>query len=159
MAFVTGHLQFTVDIEGARELDRTLPGVLKRVSDWRPFFRKFLVEYRLTRVRLLRAEGAFDGEKRWPDLSAAYARWKAREYPGRTMLMRTGALARAASYPETSETAQQLVIAIANDYAIYHQSREPREKLPRRPLFSLTGREKTRMVGRLRRFIFDERAT
>ncbi|NUQ01235.1 MAG: phage virion morphogenesis protein [Armatimonadetes bacterium] len=149
-------IQFTVDIAGERQLSRTLHGLLGRVADWRPVFEAIAEDWSESRAATFGQEGAFEGGRKWAPLSERYARWKARHFPGMPILQRTGALQRATTQPVTELSAQQLVLTIDNDYAVYHQSPAPRQVLPRRPFASLTRLQRGRWVGILRRHIWGE---
>lgn len=79
-------------------------------------------------------EGGFGGE-RWAPLSSAYAIEKERQYPGRGILVRTGAMRQAASRPRRSVTATSLTLTIDDAKVEYHQQEDGQTgRLPRRPL-------------------------
>lgn len=78
--------------------------------------------------------GVFGGQ--WPRLSPAYAARKAKEYPGRPILVKTGKMQRSFEYD-----AKQTYVKISNEAPqfIYHQSTAPRLKLPRRAMMGVNG--------------------
>lgn len=153
----TGKATFTVDIAGDRELSRSLHGYLGRMTNLKPWLKKIHADWSDTMLRKFASEGAVEGEERWASLSEQYAAWKARKYPTGRILVATGALQQAAVLPETELTDTQLTMTIDVDYAIYHQSSEPRESnLPRRPFASLTGKQKSRWMRLLRQHLMDE---
>lgn len=92
-------------------------------------------------------EGARSGAA-WPSLSAAYAAWKDSAYPGRPLLVRTGAMrAQALDKARTlTVTARRLVYEVDDPKAIYHQRGEGH--LPQRRLVDLTAEDR-RQVDRI----------
>ncbi len=152
-----GKAHFSVDIAGDRELSRSLHGYLGRMQNLRPWLVKVHADWSATMLKKFASDGAAEGEAAWAPLSEQYAAWKARKYPGRGILVRTGALQQAAVMPDTELSDTQLRMTIDNDYAIFHQSSEPRESnLPRRPFASLTGKQKSRWMRLLRQHLMDE---
>lgn len=153
----TGRLSFSVDIDGDRELSRTLHGYLGRMTDLRPLWAFILTDWQFTQQNLFMAEGAYEGQERWAELSKRYAAWKRRKYPGRGILVRTGAMREATTDPDAEITDTSLTITVDSPYAIYHQSSRPRTShLPRRAFASLTGKQKSRWMGFLRRHLWEE---
>ncbi|NUQ01398.1 MAG: hypothetical protein HUU35_16265 [Armatimonadetes bacterium] len=150
------NVYFSVDIDGDRELSRTLHGYLASLKDLAPFFEDFADEWKATQRQVFASEGGYETEDdegnqtKWPELSAKYAAWKAQRFPGKPILQRTGDLLEAATNPTTDITPTSLTMTIESDYAIYHQSSRPRDRLPRRPFASLTRGQKTRLMRRLR---------
>lgn len=67
----------------------------------------------------------------WPRLSPKYSVWKAKHYPGRGPLVRTGAMQHAFDYSANSTSVH---IQNLMPYAKYHDSTAPRTKMPYRPL-------------------------
>ena len=84
---------------------------------------------------------ASEGRGGWPQLSEAYARWKARNYPGKGILELTGAYRSAATQIGApgnviTTTENSLTYGVEGlDYAIFHESGTNR--LPARPVFDL----------------------
>lgn len=84
---------------------------------------------------------ASEGRGRWPQLSEAYARWKAKHYPGKGILELTGAYRNAA----TQIGASGNVVEVGDDhltygvegleYPVFHESGT--ERMPARPVFEL----------------------
>ena len=84
---------------------------------------------------------ASEGRGGWPQLSEAYARWKARHYPGKGILELTGAYRNAA----TQIGAPHNIVEVGDDhltygvegldYPAFHESGTNR--LPARPVFDL----------------------
>ncbi len=148
----TFHISF--DIDGDRELSRKLHGMLGAVSDWSPAFAKVAADWSDTMDRKFAAEGNLEtGSEQagWAPLSPKYAAWKAKHYPGKGILQRTGALREAAVNPETTISPKRLRMVVNNPYGIYHQSSRPRSSnLPRRAWASFTAKQKARWVKAFR---------
>ena len=84
---------------------------------------------------------ASEGRGGWPQLSEAYARWKARNYPGKGILELTGAYRNAATqvgapYNVVEVGDDHLTYGVEGlDYPAYHETGTNR--LPARPVFDL----------------------
>ena len=154
----TGTFHISFDIDGDRELSRKLHGMLGAVSDWTPVWQTIQTDWSATMARKFDTEGAHeagtdaDGNPNpaWAPLSAKYAAWKAKHYPGMKILQRTGELRKASVDPETTITPTSLRLTVGSAYALYHQSSEPRSILPRRAFASLTAKQKSRWVKAFR---------
>jgi phage gpG-like protein len=88
------------------------------------------------------SQGALGQSGRWAPLQERYRAYKARTYPGRTILERSGRL-RASLQVQTGDTViettpQSLFFGTDVPYGIYHQSGSG---VPRRQIFSLTNRQ------------------
>lgn len=76
------------------------------------------------------SQGGVFGEI-WPDLNPIYAKRKAKLYPGAPILYITGTMERSFTYESDSNS---VVIGNSAPYFKYHQSTEPRTKMPYRPM-------------------------
>ena len=84
---------------------------------------------------------ASEGRGAWSQLSEAYARWKAKHYPGKGILELTGAYRRAA----TQIGAPHNIVEVGDDhltygvegldYSVFHEAGT--ERMPARPVFEL----------------------
>ena len=79
------------------------------------------------------SRGQFIGES-WPRLSDDYAARKAKKYPGRPVLVRTGEMQGGFKYESTG-----MSVTIYNPvpHFEYHQSTDPRTKIPRRAMIGI----------------------
>jgi hypothetical protein len=149
---VPGALNLHIEIEGRPQLDETLRGRMVALRDWRPFFRAFEKDWNATRAAIFRAQGAFEDQPQWADLSENYAKAKARMIgPDAGILVRSGELLGAILRPKEEMTETSLELTVENSYAIYHQSMGFRwSNLPRRPFYDFTDAERGRVMTLLR---------
>lgn len=75
---------------------------------------------------------ASKGRGSWPPLSADYAAWKAKAFPGRPLMVLHGDLREQLTGPKAilAETDRQLVLGTSIPYAVYHLGGP---KMPARP--------------------------
>lgn len=111
------------------------------LSDFTEFFVRVVEVVRRHLGKQFDTEGAYTGE-RWQELSEAYADWKETAFPGRPILVLTGALRSAAveGGPGSLEVVRPRQMAVGVDsavlpYARYHQSGMG---VPARPIMRLT---------------------
>lgn len=119
-----------IDVDD-RDAERRLRQLSLFLSDLRPFWP---VVTRLVRgwwSRQFETRGAFGGRP-WAPLSPAYREWKEKHYPGKPILVQTGALRRAASSPQRFVTPRTLTLVINDEKLEHHQEGGP--NLPARPL-------------------------
>lgn len=95
------------------------------------------------------AEGAFEERGKWAALSPAYAKWKARHFPGRKILELNGRLKNSLIMKGGPDnvleiTPDTLTVGTRVPYAIYHQTGTP--KMPQRKIIELTSAQKLRWV-------------
>lgn len=86
------------------------------------------------------SQGGALGEK-WEPLKQATKNRKAKMYPGAQPLVATGTMQKSfdAEYPD----ANSVMIGNTAPYFVYHQSKAPRSKLPRRVMISSGGSVRT----------------
>jgi phage gpG-like protein len=151
-------LSIGVEMVGLEKVERAIEQLQLDLEDLRPAYRE-VARYAYTFIEgAFQSEGALTDFGAWAPLSRAYARWKARNYPGAPILTRTGALRRSLTAPNapgsrTIITKESLTIGTSIPYAIYHQSTAPRKKLPRRPPISLTGQQETALIAAINGFL------
>ena len=84
---------------------------------------------------------ASEGRGQWPQLSEAYARWKAKNFPGKGILELTGAYRNAATqigspHNVITTTENSLTYGVEGlDYPVFHESGT--DRMPARPVFDL----------------------
>lgn len=85
-------VRFAVEDRGGRQV---LERLRRAVTDLRPAWAQILAAYKSQQRELFAAAGAEAGG--WAPLDPAYARWKARHFPGRGILRQSGKLEAAAT--------------------------------------------------------------
>jgi phage gpG-like protein len=150
MAFV----RLTIGIQGDKQFDALLGSAKKRIDDWRPFWaqiRNFLVGVMKDQFS---SEGA--RAQKWEPLSARYAAWKARNYPGKTILRLTDRLYRSLTNISSSDMVfetqeKSMLFGTRVPYAAKHQLGEDRIK--QRRILSLTNQDRADIVGLARQWV------
>lgn len=149
-------VSFRIDVAGVQVVSRDLARARHRVGDLRPALNALaaiLVEENRANFS---SEGAASVYGRWDPLSPNYRRWKEKHYPGKPILVRTGALeASLTSLPMGVQTATSTTISLGTDieYARYHQTGT--RNMPRRAPVALTERAKRDMVKVIQKWIVD----
>lgn len=139
--------QFEFSIDGDKQLSRTLTrfsDVIEHAGTG-GVFDDMADTFGQIEARQFSSSGANSGG--WAALSPGYAAWKARHYPGKGVLVRSGAL-------EASLTGRPLGVEVITDdralfgtgvpYAGYHQHGTP--KMPRRRPLEFTGTQRTELT-------------
>ncbi len=135
-------VRFRMEIAGEVQVDRAIARFAEGCSDYRTVWPQVMDEFYAEERDQFQSEGAAGGQG-WQPLSPAYLQWKERHYPGQPIMRRTGALESSlTSATDANAVALQgrtaLALGSRVQYALYHQSLEPRTRLPRRPLVQLT---------------------
>ncbi len=135
-------LIISFSIEGETQLLRKLEGVEQEFKDWTPEFRKTGRMLRKTFRDNFAGEGNMLG-KPWAPLAARTLQEKRRlGYPD-DILVRTGKMRDSfVDHP----TATYVVIGNDMPHFVYHQSRRPRTKLPRRVMMFLDEKRRQGIV-------------
>ncbi|WP_064257785.1 phage virion morphogenesis protein [Rhodococcus sp. HS-D2] len=136
-----------INISGDKDVVAMLGSVGLEVKDMQPAMQdvgKYLKGFFSGEV--FASRGGAIGE-RWPRLSTKYAAWKARKYPGRPVLVRTGVMQKSFTYKS-----KPLQVTISNKAAhfVYHQSDAPRTLIPYRPMMKVEdGDERYQQIVRI----------
>jgi phage gpG-like protein len=109
-------------------------------------------------VEVFAGEGVYEERTRWQDLSPSYAKWKARHYPGRKILERTGRMRTSLTLRGGMDSVYMLspsALAVGTlvPYAMYHQTGTKR--MPMRKIIELTAEQKKRWVQILHRYMYE----
>jgi phage gpG-like protein len=142
-------IRLIAEIDGDRQFDRSFTRFTENLRDFRQLWPGVITTLR----RIVKEQFAGQGigpSGPWKPLSKAYGEWKKKSFPGKPIMQRSGALIEAL----TKNTSDSIVDAKPDylefgsslPYANYHQSRLPRKRLPRRPVFDLTEENKTRLT-------------
>jgi phage gpG-like protein len=134
--------RFRLDIAGEVQMDRGIARFADGVSDYRPIWAVIEDDFYALEKRQFQTEGAEGGDP-WQELSPAYGAWKEEQFPGKPILERTGELMASLTEPNHPqgvriEERKTLTLGTRVPYAIYHQSIQPRRRLPRRPEIMVT---------------------
>lgn len=125
---VTGHRAFNLTLERFQMNAQDASPALDRMAD----------HQRGVWVKQFNSEGSYSGD-RWQALSPAYAAWKAKRYPGKPILQRTGdMMAGFTQRPFAVEVIENdfMVIGSADPKAKFHQHGGGR--LPQRKIVTRT---------------------
>ena len=149
--------RFRMDIAGETQLDRGIARFADGVADYSPIWPVIADDFYAEEKAQFASEGEAGGE-RWQELSPEYAGWKEVHYPGQPILQRTGALAASltsANDPNAvnQQSRKMLTLGTRVPYAIYHQSIEPRTRLPRRPVIMLSNGFKTGAMRHIQAYL------
>lgn len=130
-------LDVDIRIEGMGRFLQYLRGKKRLMEDMRPVFQKIRYEFYEHMEDVFESEGAILGE-RWTPLNRRYAAWKAKRFPGRKILERTGKLKRSLTGKGGAGAVVELdkdELSIGTDvwYAHRHQEGVPAFNLPPRP--------------------------
>lgn len=146
-------MRFTFAVEGETQVDRTLARFAENIGDARPVWEALADRFAKVEARQFDSEGGY-GSGGWPALSPAYAAWKARHYPGKPILERTGALrASLTERPFGIEVIEHgsMTLGSGIDYGKYHQAGG--DHLPQRRPVELPEGERRAWVRLIQRFI------
>jgi phage gpG-like protein len=144
---------------GDRQLDRTIADREERADDYRPAWDVLAERFRRMEVRQFRSEGRY-GSGGWAPLNPRYRAWKARRYPGKTILRRTDELFRSLTErPFGVEVLERHVMVVGSDvdYGEHHQRGTPR--MPQRRPVEMPESERREWVKTIQRFLVTGRPT
>lgn len=141
-------VKLTITMDGFTEVQRDLADWARRIDDWKPAFDKIAQDWRETARRTFDSEGAVDGLPRWAELAESTKAQKRKAGYPEQILVRTGKLRAATINPRTSIGKRKMTLQVASDYGIYHQSRRPRKRLPRRPFITVGEGRQARQADR-----------
>ena len=147
MGGASGPIEF--EVLGEREFKVGLGRMTKALGDMRPFWEKGLKPafFQVEKAQFA-SQGAAGRNGAWQGLSPKYAAWKARKFPGRGILVRSGALSGALlggsgfvfqSHP------QWVAIGASSGYGTYHQ--KGGGSLPRRRPIDVSAEQEKHVFG------------
>ena len=142
--------QLEWSIEGETQLSRVLLGMESNLKDYTEPFKQSADFLKQTfSVDVFNTQGAAIGEK-WKRLSPYTVAQKARQGMPSTPLIASGNMR--ASF-KTAVSTDQAVITNDAPYFKYHQSKEPRSKIPRRVMMKITEQSKETIVKYFQEYI------
>lgn len=131
--------QISWSIEGDKQLSRVLEGVENKLKDPKPAFKQSAEKLiGVFQKEVFDTQGAVINE-RWARLSPYTVAQKARQGYPLDPLIRTGRMRR--SFESLVESDRAVIYNTA-EYFKYHQSNQPRQKLPRRVMMKLGNQQK-----------------
>lgn len=136
-------MQLTWSIEGQQQLVRNIKKIGNEIKDWEPAFNQAAVNLKkIFTDDVFRTEGSVIDEK-WNPLKPRYLAQKLKDgYPADT-LVKTGRMQNGFQHLVKSDYAE---VWNSTQYFKYHQSSEPRKKLPRRVMMKLGNKQKEMIV-------------
>lgn len=140
-----------LDFYGDQQVDRTLDRFEARALDARPAWEAMADLFLVIERRQFATEGRY-GSGGWAPLSPRYAAWKARHFPGKTILRRTDELFTSLTEGPQIRIIEPgfMVLGSAVPYGKYHQLGDG---LPRRRPVELPESDRRTFVRMLQRFI------
>lgn len=150
----------TLTVEGDVVIDRMLRGIESRATNLEPIWPAVVKVFRTVVDRAFRSEGSSTGAPWKPLAPRTQADRKRLGFPpAHPILQRTCALRRALTIGEgafvatTASSMRYVVSDEAAGYFKYHQSKQPRTRLPRRAPVLLTADDATAIVRPIRLYI------
>ena len=145
-------LQLQWSIEGEQQLSRVMRGINGGFADLtKPFSESAKKLKSLYEGEVFSSRGAVIGE-RWERLSPYTVAQKARQGYPLDPLIRTGAMRDSFKTLVTSDHAE---ITNTAEYFKYHQSNQPRTRIPRRVMMKLGENQKQLVVKEFQKYIID----
>lgn len=134
-------IELSIALEGAEPVILELAGLDSALHDFAPLFKEIADDFEQRKMPQVFAQQG----PGWPALAASTVRYKERHFPGTTILRRTDRLydsltGGADGVREISSN--QMILGTNVEYGRFHQSPEPRTKLPRRAFLEITEEDK-----------------
>jgi phage gpG-like protein len=143
-------------VNGTQQLQRTLVRWANATADLRPAFEDIANRFAQMELAQFVTQGSSGGEV-WSPLSPRYGAAKARAWPGRPILVRTGELRRQLTrrpFGVERITADSMHLGTSLPYARYHQTGTPR--MPRRPPVNLTEGQRRELVKLVQAYLVSQ---
>lgn len=145
--------------ESLKIIDRQLEALEERAKDTRPAHAAIVKVFNEITKRTFATEGASSAAGKWAPLAKSTEKDRAREgySPAHPILVRTENMKDSV----VERTADTTIVSTPNYLSIgssdpklrFHQSRRPRKKIPRRPVFEPTQDDKHALLRPLRRYL------
>lgn len=125
-------MEFTIEIKGVSNLQAKLNRLERTLLDWGDAMAAIGKAYQAYFSSVpFASRGTIYGSK-WPDLNPAYKSWKAKKFPGRPMLIRTGKMADSFTFRSTRNDMR------LSNTAPYFEKHQKGEGVPQRIVMALT---------------------
>lgn len=140
---MTAGFQLSFNIEGEQQLSKVLLLAADKIRDWAPAFQETAQTMQdIFSNQVFATQGAIIDEH-WSPLSRGYALVKTKKYPGKGLLEATGEMKNGFLTMWRPDMAE---IWNKATYFKYHQSNQPRSKMPRRVMIKLAAAQKDQIV-------------
>lgn len=141
-------IRFRGDIEGVEVFNRAFNRVEQIISDFRPLWPAVAGEIYAINQEQFDSEGARGASGKWAALSPAYARYKAKAFPGQPILQAEGHMVASLTDPEAPDA---VYLPGKDELAI--GTRDPKARahhlglghLPARPIFAFSEPQRRRI--------------
>lgn len=143
-------MRIRIDVAGINVVNRSLLRVARNAQNPKPAFAHIADLFALSTLRTFQTRN----QGRWAALSPRYAEWKAVHYPGRPLMVRTGALMQdltSQPFGIDSRTSTTLTMGTDLPYAAFHMTGTRR--MPARPPVVLTENAKKEMLRVLHDYV------
>lgn len=142
-----GLLEMEFSVLGEKQFDRAIRGIQDVPKDLSPIWEKISDDFRETEEQQFSNEGAFEGNRKWSDLSPKYAIVKAFRWGSVPILTASGKLRASLSVKGAEGSVndiqpQGMTVGTSIEYGIYHQTGTSR--MPAREPILLSDDQKKR---------------
>src|SRR4030042_2260470 len=138
--------RFTFDVDGERQLDRSLDIIADSLTNFKDIFEKCADDFRKTQESVFANSGAFEGLRAWAPLSPGYRTWKMKKVGAKPILTFKGDLRKSLTSKSTNHiekiTTHSLEIGTRDKKAIWHH--RGTNKMPKRKVIELSEPQKRR---------------
>lgn len=124
-----------VEIKGLDQTVKNLASLAKNFKNFSTVFKKIAQDFRKTESSVFRSQGTYEGRQGWQNLSISYSLSKTKNYPGKPVLIATGAMRNSFTKEGGNHiehiSNDKLIIGSSDPKANYHQNGT--SKMPARP--------------------------
>lgn len=147
-------IRFRSEVAGVETLNRAFNRIEDFISDFRSVWPSVAQEFYRIEVEQFDSEGAAGASGKWTPLSPAYARFKAKEFPGEPILQASHHMIDSLTDPDALDAIYlpeptQLTIGTKDPKALAHH--RGRGRLPARPVISMSEAQKRRLQKAIQR--------
>ena len=151
-------MDIAINIRGIGKVSKILSRLTARVRDLKPAWRQIVDNFHELERQQFDTEGS--RVKAWKPLTQKYTEWKQKNYPGRKILVRTGALKNSLTM-RTSDSiikmhSNSLKIGTRTKYAIYHEKGNRKRNLSIRRLINPKRSDITEWLLIIRNYILEK---
>lgn len=141
-------LNFSASVDGVEVLNRSFNRIEEYISDFRNVWPAVAKEFYAIEKSQFDSVGAKGSSGKWAALSPAYAKYKAKAFPGQPILRATLSLYESMTSPDALDSifrmdTQEMTIGTKREGATAHQRGNGR--MPARPIIALTEADKRRI--------------